>query len=259
MSAPVSTNPKRDGAAKTRLNVVRAMITTMLRQAANTRSATQSTIKRKVAEKAFTEAKNALPRLCCVFEQEIALNYVLNCINQTQANITRILDSRTCPPELVQFVAPLCYIKTLLTIRELDSFISDFLVRSWSRGEVEVLMRSNTIPDIVVHVNPRDTFSLEELHLFVHRFEKDMGEDFTWFYERFPVNSSSPPDQQERVTVLGKAVTMKKVNSVLPGDLPPVDARRSTGKDLPVLPPFKEESYRNMVEYVDRALKNWRM
>ena len=257
MTTPVSTNPKRDAAAKTKLSVVKSVLRTMLRTSNTTRNSTQSLLKRKVAEGAYTEAKNALPRLCCVFEQEAALNYLINCVDQVTANVTKLLDSKACPLDMVQFVAPLCYVRTLLTIRELESFVVDYLMRSWNRGEVEVLMRSNTIPDIVMHVNPRDTFSLEELHLFVHRFEKEMGMDFTWFYENFPVTSHSPPEQQQKVTVLGKEVQMKQGSQVLPTDLPAVNARRSTGKDLPVLPPFKEESYRKMVEYVSNALKHW--
>ena len=139
MTTPVSTNPKRDAAAKTKLSVVKSVLRTMLRTSNTTRNSTQSLLKRKVAEGAYTEAKNALPRLCCVFEQEAALNYLINCVDQVTANVTKLLDSKACPLDMVQFVAPLCYVRTLLTIRELESFVVDYLMRSWNRGEVEVL------------------------------------------------------------------------------------------------------------------------
>jgi hypothetical protein len=193
------------------------------------------------------EAKRNLPTLCSTYESELAYKYLIDCMETVKSNMAQVLESREIPVSLIAEVAAICYARDLVNVRELQSFVVDFLGRTRKPEEIEALAHSNHVADCLVHLVQRGTFRSEELVTFARRIQADLKMDLSWFLEE---GSEMTPNAVHSVTVMGRVLP-------LPASAPSIDDIAVSGDKLPDLPMFKSENYEQMTQYVDDVLKKW--
>ncbi|OHS95392.1 hypothetical protein TRFO_10527 [Tritrichomonas foetus] len=240
--------------AKTALSILISTIRPILQKVQNTNAQVKNTMQRNIASQNFQAAFDNLNTFCCKYEQERATGFLLECTKTVQSHISEILAGNSCPGEYDLSVTILCYSRKFLHIPQLLTIVDDVFTKKWGKATIEAMTYSEKVPDMMNHLSPRDSFTLEELHMFVHRFEGEMKMDFTWFYNYFPVTNTNLPDSVSHVKVLGRKVSM---NTVEPPKPPPKEISRNASKTLPPLIPFTNESYVNMVKFVDKSLQGW--
>jgi hypothetical protein len=164
-------------------------------------------------------------------------------------NMAQVLESREIPVSLVAEVAAICYARDLVNVRELKSFVGDFLGRTKKPQEIEALAHSNHVADCLVHLVQRGTFRTEELVTFARRIQADLKMDLTWFFE---AGTDMAPNSVHSVTVMGRVLP-------LPASAPQIGGvgTELAGDKLPDLPIFKSEDYDQMTLYVDDVLRKW--
>jgi hypothetical protein len=197
----------------------------------------QDQVNGHVAGGEVAEAFKALPALCCFYEQTKAFAYVIECIDKTKRQLPAILSASECPAELVSSVAPLCYLLQTLKWKELDRFVSGFLVKAWKRANVEKLVRPDTVPDIVKHITPRADLSLGEMHGFARAMERELQMDFGWLFAAYPAPVRD-------VAAGGREQSGPDAPPECVGELPPVR-------------PFSHEDYGQMLGFVAGSLSKW--
>lgn len=254
---------KNSLAISNKLNVIKAIISARIRSISSLISNSLNIIQNNVNRQKYNEAFETLPLLFCKYEHEHALKHLLYCIDNIKLDLDAILGSKKCPEKSVQFIAPLCYARNVMTIPELDQFVKVTLAKLWGQKEVSALAVSNEIPCFLVHLKPRNTLTLDEMHVIAHGVEKTMNVNMEWFYERYPITKESSQN-------LNSIKTMGLVKKALPTDtsvaLAPDEIRESKNRnknnektltDLPLLPIIKEDDYKNMVDYVNKRVKEW--
>jgi hypothetical protein len=225
------------------LIAVRAYITSQMSSCAKTCQSKQGQVARHVASNALEDAFKALPALCCFYEQEKAFAYLVKCVDETKRHLPELLTSSDCPPEHVMSVAPLCYLQRMFRWKELDRFVSEFLVRVWRKANVERLVRGDTVPDIITHVRPRADFSLEEMHGLARQMERDLRMDFGWLFAAYPATAA-----------VSDVVGGGRKRSAPPPIEP--EASECLG-DLPEVRPFERDDYSQMLSFVASSLSKW--
>lgn len=247
---------KYGNTAKNLLMAIKATLTSILKSATNTQNNSGNVLKKYVAEKKYQEAFNSLTMFCCAFEHAQALQYLMKCVTDTATNINEILNSPSCPQQHISNVAPICYAPKALSIEQLNAFNRNILAKVWSPTEVENLAHHNCIPDSLVHLRQRNSFTLEEMHTFVIQFESQLNIDCTWFFEHFPINSRAPPESKVQVKVFGKPITSGGGPAAsLPSSRP--EPSIAPGAPLPQLPPFKDDDFGRLTGFVMKAISNW--
>ena len=239
---------------RTQLSIIKSTVQNILKQVTQTKKSLLNVLNNKIAQKNYQDCLGTLNGFCCKYEQELATLYLSECINILISNIAQLANSKSCPSSLCTQVSILCYSRKILHIPQLDTLIDKLLAGKWGKQEIQTLTFSDKVPDMLVHLKPRDSFTLEELHLFVHRFESEMNMDFTWFYESFPITNKNLPESVTHVQVLGRTIHMEAVQPPKP---PEQKITRNVNKNLPQLPPFTKDSYKQLVGFVDKSLKGW--
>jgi hypothetical protein len=234
-------------------------------KAKSVQKSTTNLVLSRVKASQWDDAAKKLPGLCSAFEQLSALSYIISSVAVVKDHISELLSSRTCPAAYVGAVAPLCYLnkEKLVKIEGLPKLVDQILTKAWSRDEIERLSRSPTIPESLIHINPRDTFSHEELHVLTHRIQDEQGSiDFRWFYEKFPLGSPEQNQEKRQIHLLDRHISLSgSISAPAPSaisDSPPRHSSESHVRDdLPQLRRFSEADYAQMVQYVDQSLKRW--
>jgi hypothetical protein len=234
------------------LIAVRAYITSQMNICEQTPLAKQGQVTRHVASNNIPEAFKTLPALCCFFEQQRAFSYLITCLDATKRHMPVILSAPECPADHVESVAPLCYLQRAFKWKELDRFVSDFLVKAWKKANVEKLVRADTIPNLVTHVRPRAEFSLDEMHGFARVMERELKMDFGWLFAAYPATDAAAGAASD-VVVGGR----KKSGPVAPPIQPDAPSEPECIGDLPVVRPFEFQDYSQMLGFVAGSLLKW--
>ena len=125
------------------------------------------------------------------------------------------------------------------------------LKKHWGVSEIQLVKQSPQIPEILKHLQKRDSFTLEEQHAFAHQIEANLNFNCDWFYEANPINQNSA--RRDSVILSGKKISIPQNSSQ---KIQSVDISEKTNNPIPQ-PEFTLEDYDRMVLFVNNALKKW--
>lgn len=235
------------------LAILRSNLRAMLKKASQSKTSFENSMKKYVLSSQYDKAFDSFNGFCSQYENERALKHLSECMEVIIANLHEVISFKVLPEKYEYQLSILCFAQSILHIQHLDFFVIEVVQKLWGKQSVESLKFSAKIPDSMVHIVPRDRFTLEELHFFASNFEKELKMDFTWFFDHFPINSQNPPENTSQVRVLGKNIFMKKVEP----PQPTVAEYKGDSSILPVLPLFKKDSYMHLDKFVEDSLQKW--
>lgn len=238
---------------KEQLHILQAHLRIMVKKVTETKEHFLNLFKKYKLDGQYERAFDSFNGFCSQYENERALNHLIECVQTIYNNLHEVLSYKSKPEKYDYELSIICYAQSVLHIPNLDYFVLNVVQNLWKKETVESLKFSAKIPDSMEHLIPRDRFTREELHLFAHTFENDLNMDFTWFYNNFPINSQNTPEQTSQVKVFGKAVFMKKVEA----PKPTVIEYKGDASVLPALPPFKQDSYAKLNQFVEDSISKW--
>lgn len=235
------------------ISILRSHLRGMIKKASQSKNSFESLINKYKLSSQYDKAFDSFNGFCSQYENERALNHLFECTEVIITNLHELISFKALPMKYEYQLSIICFSQSILHIPNLDFFVIEVVQKLWGKQAVENLKFSPKIPDSMIHIVPRDRFTLEELHFFASNFTKDLNMDFNWFFKNFPINAQNEPEKTSQVRVLGKNIFMKKVE-------PPqqkVTEYKGDAAVLPILPPFKKDSYMQLNQFVEDSLQKW--
>ena len=253
---------------KSQLNVVKADLTNQFKKTKATRDSSTSAMLRQLSSKNYPKAYECLTMICSSFDKESALNYVLESTKNIQSDISTVIESRVCPPNLASDVAALCYAAKQGYFKTVTDFVNSFFVSQWGKNEVNILAESSLVPRELSKLKRPEAYTLEELHFFAQECERTLHIDMTWFFDNYPINKERPPETKVDVSIGGKSISSTTIQqpvakpnfgkSNTASVFTSLTKSKSKSADpLPGPKQFKVEDFLDIQDDISKILKKW--
>ncbi|EAY07593.1 hypothetical protein TVAG_334050 [Trichomonas vaginalis G3] len=250
--------------AKNQIQVLNAYLSSEYKKTATILQHSSNTLRSNISLKKYPSAFENVTMICSSYDKEQAIDYLMTSIKNVQANLNQIFASKEVPSNVAMDIAAMCYAAKLGLFEAVTKYVNHFFVPIYKATEVENLAHSSLVPKELSKLKRPENYTMEELHIFVQNYEKQMRMDFTWFFEQYPINANRPPEHTVNVKIGGRTISN---NNIQP---PPAAAKNNLAQiasspslltsslPLPAPKEFSIEDFINMQQDLTKILKNWK-
>lgn len=245
--------------AKAQIPILNAYLSTEYKKTATILQHSSNTLKSNISIKRYEQAFENLTMICSSYDKETAIDYLMTCVKNVQANLNNIFSSKEVPSNVAMDIAAMCYAARLGLFDAVTKFVNQFFVPLYKAQTVENLAHSSLVPKELSKLKRPENYTLEEIHIFAQNYEKSMRIDLSWFYEKYPITSMRPPEQRVDVKLGGKTLS-SSISKSAAQNLAATTSQptmRTASLPLPGPKEFTVNDFIDMDQEIQQTLKRW--